>query len=154
MSLYTASADKFFKCAAPDIEEAFHLYDTVGDGKISVSQIGDVLRAVGQNPTEVALRKCAADHKADDRISFDEFMPILNAISKHKIDASEGDFVEVLRNFDKEGNGFILAVEMRRILTSIGDRLTEEEAEQILEGLEDSQGNINYEEFVRLVMAG
>lgn len=51
----------------------------------------------------------------------------------------------MLRNFDKEGNGFILAVEMRRILTSIGDRLTEEEAEQILEGLEDSQGNINYE---------
>ena len=35
-----------------------------------------------------------------------------------------------------------------------GEKLTDEEVEQLLVGQEDSQGNINYEEFVRLVMCG
>jgi len=152
--MYSASTDKYFKCAAPDFEEAFYLFDTVGDGKINASQLGDVLRAVGQNPTEHQLKKCVSDPALGERISFDEFLPILNGMTKHRPDAQAEDFVEVLRNFDREGNGYILSVEMKRILTSIGDKLSEEEAEQILEGLEDSQGNINYEEFVRLVLSG
>jgi myosin light chain 6 len=35
-----------------EFQEAFLLYDNRGDGKISVSLIGDVMRALGQNPTE------------------------------------------------------------------------------------------------------
>ena len=35
-----------------EFQEAFLLYDNRGDGKISVSLIGDVTRALGQNPTE------------------------------------------------------------------------------------------------------
>jgi myosin light chain 6 len=36
----------------------------------------------------------------------------------------------------------------------VGEKLTDEEVEQLLMGQEDSQGNINYEEFVRMVMCG
>lgn len=36
----------------------------------------------------------------------------------------------------------------------IGEKLSDEEVEQLLAGQEDSQGNVNYEEFVRLVMCG
>lgn len=36
----------------------------------------------------------------------------------------------------------------------LGEKLTDEEVEQVLQSQEDSQGNINYEEFVRLVMSG
>jgi myosin light chain 6 len=32
--------------------------------------------------------------------------------------------------------------------------LTDEEVEQLLAGQEDSQGNINYEDFVNMVMQG
>ena len=35
-----------------EFQEAFLLYDNRGDGKIPVSLIGDVMRALGQNPTE------------------------------------------------------------------------------------------------------
>ena len=35
-----------------EFHEAFLLYDNRGDGKISVNLIGDVMRALGQNPTE------------------------------------------------------------------------------------------------------
>lgn len=41
-----------------DIQETFNLFDQRGDGKIAASQLGDVLRALGQNPTELEVRKC------------------------------------------------------------------------------------------------
>ena len=34
------------------------LFDSKGDGKISGRQLGDVLRAMGQNPTEAEVKKC------------------------------------------------------------------------------------------------
>lgn len=42
----------------PEYQEAFSLFDNRGDGKINVSQLGDVLRALGQNPTEAEVKKC------------------------------------------------------------------------------------------------
>lgn len=35
-----------------------------------------------------------------------------------------------------------------------GEKLSDEEVETLLAGHEDSQGNINYEDFVRQVMCG
>ena len=40
-----------------EFHEAFLLYDNRGDGKISVNLIGDVMRALGQNPTESEVNK-------------------------------------------------------------------------------------------------
>ena len=39
-----------------EFHEAFLLYDNRGDGKISVNLIGDVMRALGQNPTESEVK--------------------------------------------------------------------------------------------------
>lgn len=36
----------------------------------------------------------------------------------------------------------------------IGEKLTDEEVEQLLAGQEDSQGNVSYEDFVHMVMCG
>jgi hypothetical protein len=47
----------------------------------------------------------------------------------------------------------ISSLSLRKCVVA-GEKLTDEEVEQLLVGQEDSQGNINYEEFVRLVMCG
>lgn len=46
-----------------EFQEAFQLFDNRGDGKINVGQIGDVLRALGQNPTESDVKKFTHQHK-------------------------------------------------------------------------------------------
>ena len=46
------------------------------------------------------------------------------------------------------------SAELRHLLTTLGEKLSDEEAEQLLVGHEDSKGNINYENFVRTVMNG
>ena len=116
--------------------------------------MGEVLRALGQNPTEADVRRLVQNQKtAESRVSFETFLPILQAVSQKKITDTVEDFVEGLRHFDKDGNGFISSAELRHMLTSLGERMTEEEVESLIHGQEDSQGNINYEEFVKMVLA-
>jgi len=137
-----------------EFQETFLLYDQRGDGRIPVSQIGDVMRALGQNPTESEVKKLVHEHRADDRVPFEVFLPIMQAISSKSSSDTSDDFIEGLRHFDKDGNGFISAAELRHLLTTLGEKLTDEEAEQLLAGHEDSKGNVNYENFVRTVMNG
>jgi len=138
-----------------EFHEAFLLYDNRGDGKISVNLIGDVMRALGQNPTESEIKKLVHEHhRADDRVSFEEFLPMLSAICQRRSTDTTEDFVEGLRHFDKDGNGAISSAELRHLLTTLGEKLNDDEVEQLLAGHEDSQGNINYEEFVRTIMNG
>lgn len=40
-----------------DFKEAFLLFDRTGDSKITLSQVGDVLRALGTNPTNAEVKK-------------------------------------------------------------------------------------------------
>merc|ERR1712241_1264183 len=140
-----------------DFKEVFQLFDTKGDGLIQVTQVGDVLRALGQNPTEGDVKKLVQSTNSkggpDARVTFETFLPLLQAVSGKKITDTVDDFVEGLRHFDKEGNGRISAIELRHLLTGLGEKMSEEEVEQLIHGKEDSQGNINYEEFVKMVLA-
>ncbi|CAG7676560.1 unnamed protein product, partial [Allacma fusca] len=136
--------------------ETYQLFDTKGDGKVQVNQVGDLLRALGQNPTEGDIQKLTQQHKPEDRITLETFIPIYYAISNNKTRShtTADDFIEGLRQFDVEGNGYFSSVELRHLLTSLGEKMTDEEVEQLLVGQEDAQGNIHYEELVRVVLNG
>lgn len=137
-----------------EFQEAFNLFDNRGDGKIQQQQIGECLRALGQNPTESDVKKFTHQLKPDERVSFEVFLPIYQAISKQRSSDTADDFIEGLRHFDKDASGFISSAELRHLLTTLGEKLSDEEVEQLLSSQEDSQGNVNYEEFVRMVMSG
>ena len=62
-------------------------------------------------------------------------------------------FAEGLRHFDKDGNGCISSAELRHLLSNLGEKMNEEDVENLIHGQEDSSGNINYEQFVRMVLA-
>ncbi|KXJ70746.1 hypothetical protein RP20_CCG022600 [Aedes albopictus] len=137
-----------------EFQEAFNLFDNRGDGKIQQQQIGECLRALGQNPTESDVKKFTMQLKPDERVSFEVFLPIYQAISKQRTADTADDFIEGLRHFDKDASGFISSAELRHLLTTLGEKLADDEVEQLLQNQEDSQGNVNYEEFVRMVMSG
>jgi len=139
-----------------EAEEVFMLFDTRGDRMIEVSQVGDVLRALGQNPTESEVKRLVQStckSKSDARVTFDVFLPMMQAVTSKPCSDTVDDFVEGLRHFDKAGDGRISAAELRHLLCSLGEKMSEEEVEQLIHGQEDSQGNVNYEEFVKMVLA-
>ena len=58
-------------------------------------------------------------------MSFEEFLPVYTSGSSKKEQGSQEDFIEGLRVFDKDGNGFINSAELRHVLTSLGEHLIE-----------------------------
>ena len=56
--------------------------------------------------------------------------------------------------FDRDGNGFISAAELRHVMTNLGEKLTDEEVDEMIREADvDGDGQINYEEFVKMMMA-
>lgn len=51
-----------------------------------------------------------------------------------------------LQVFDKDGNGYISAAELRHVMTNLGEKLTDEEVEEMIKEADiDGDGQVNYE---------
>jgi calmodulin len=54
--------------------------------------------------------------------------------------------------FDKDGNGFISAAELRHVMTNLGEKLTDEEVDEMIREADiDGDGQVNYEGKHRLI---
>uniref|UniRef100_A0A8C0HFQ5 Calmodulin like 3 n=1 Tax=Chelonoidis abingdonii TaxID=106734 RepID=A0A8C0HFQ5_CHEAB len=49
-------ADQLTEGQIAEFKEAFSLFDKDGDGTITTSELGTVMRSLGQNPTEAELQ--------------------------------------------------------------------------------------------------
>ena len=58
-----------------EYREAFALFDKNGDGTITVTELGTVMRSLGNNPTESELQDMINEVDADGNgtLEFDEF---------------------------------------------------------------------------------
>ncbi|CAJ0931215.1 unnamed protein product, partial [Mesorhabditis belari] len=140
-----------------ELKEIFNLYDEELDGKIDGTQIGDVVRAAGLKPTNTMVAKASGKEykkKGEKRLTFEEFLPIYEQLAKEKEQGTFADFLEGLKVFDKEECGKIMAAELRHVLLGIGERLSKDQVDEIMKGTEDGEGMVNYEAFIRKVLAG
>lgn len=46
------------------------------------------------------------------------------------------EFIRGFQVFDKEGNGYIGAGELRYVLTQLGEKMTDEEVDELLKGVQ------------------
>jgi len=140
-----------------DKKEVFNLFDDVGDGKIDGTKVGTLARALGLKPTQAQVTKVLGQEikrEGEKRFSLEEFLPIYEQLQKEKEVGTMADFMEGLRVFDKDESGKILVAELRHALLALGERLTIDEADEIVAGVEDAEGMVNYESFIKRVMAG
>ncbi|KAG0263677.1 hypothetical protein DFQ27_001634 [Actinomortierella ambigua] len=147
-------ADQLTQEQLAEFKEAFALFDRDGDGTITTRELGTVMRSLGQNPSESDLQDMVNDVDADGngKIDFPEFLTMM--ARKMKDTDSEEEIREAFKVFDKDNNGYISAAELRHVLTNLGERLSEAEVdEMITEADVDGDGQINYDEFVRMMLA-
>ena len=112
------------------------------------------MRALHQNPTEAELRELISevDKDGSNAIDFSEFVRMMS--KKMKDTESEEEIIDAFKVFDKSGDGLISAVELRHVLTNLGEKLSEEEVDEMLQEANiDSDGNINYNDFVKMMMS-
>lgn len=135
-----------------EFKEAFSLFDRDGDGRITTKELGTVMRSLGQNPTEAELQDMAVEVDTDGSgtIDFPEFLSLM--ARKMRDTDSEEEMREAFRVFDKDGNGYISAAELRHIMTNLGEKLTDEEVDEMIKEADfNDDGQVNYEEFVRMM---
>eukprot|EP00662_Eupelagonemidae_sp_cell21_P058233 gene58233-biopygen14624 len=76
----------------------------------------------GQNPTEAELQDMI-NEDGSGSIDFPEFLTLMSR-KMHDTDTEEEINIvseEAFRVFDKDGNGFISAAELRHVMTNLGD---------------------------------
>ncbi|PWN22264.1 putative myosin regulatory light chain cdc4 [Microstroma glucosiphilum] len=136
-----------------EFKEAFSLFDKKGTGRIPAQSLGDLLRALGQNPTQAEVGDLVAQVGGKD-VDYQTFVNILHRPNGFKPAGTPEEFIRGFQVFDKEGNGYIGVGELRYVLTSLGEKLSDEEVDELLKGVQvGNDGNINYESFVRQILA-
>ncbi|CAH0044218.1 unnamed protein product [Clonostachys solani] len=163
-------ADSLTEEQVSEFKEAFSLFDKDGDGEITTKELGTVMRSLGQNPSESELQDMINEVDADNNgtIDFPEFLTMM--ARKMKDTDSEEEIREAFKVcgydrddavlkadmrqvFDRDNNGFISAAELRHVMTSIGEKLTDDEVDEMIrEADQDGDGRIDYNEFVQLMM--
>ncbi|EED17074.1 troponin C, putative [Talaromyces stipitatus ATCC 10500] len=128
--------------------EAFAVFDKDGNGEITAEELRDVMRSLGQNPTESELQDIVNELDVDHTgtIDFDEFLTMM--VHKGKATDEEAELRAAFDVFDQDGSGTISADEMRRVMKSIGENLTDAEIDEMIrEADTDGNGTIDCEFF-------
>ena len=137
-----------------DIEKearaSFDMYDRDGNGSISLLELREVLRNLGEKVTDDEINQIVrlADQDGDGEIDYDEFVELRR---KLKGDEKE-DLRKAFNVFDQDGNGSISQVELKIVLDKIGIEMSETELKRTMsEADTDGDGEISFTEFVDVV---
>jgi len=136
-----------------EFKEAFDEFDKDGSGTISTKELLQVMRSIGQNPTEDEILELVmeSDLNGDGTIDFQEFLEMM------KRKSSETDQTEALKEafkiFDKNRNGYIEAKELKAVTTTLGQALSDDEFSEFWnEADANSDGKLDYEEFIKMML--
>ncbi|OSX80716.1 hypothetical protein BU14_0033s0060 [Porphyra umbilicalis] len=135
-----------------EFREAFALFDKDGDGSITASELGVVMKGMGQNPTDTELQQMINEVDADGngKIDFAEFVTLM-ARKMNNTD-KDSEIFEAFKVFDKDGSGKIDATELRNIMMSLGENLSDEEVNQMIKEADlNGDGEIDFDEFMRML---
>ncbi|XP_053609009.1 calmodulin-A-like isoform X4 [Plodia interpunctella] len=135
-----------------EFKEAFMLFDKDEDGTITMAELGVVMRSLGQRPSETELRDMVkeVDQDGNGTIEFNEFLQMMS--KKMRGADGEDELREAFRVFDKNNDGLISSVELRHVMTNLGEKLSEEEVDDMIREADlDGDGMVNYAEFVTIL---
>ncbi|KAL6853536.1 hypothetical protein ACP4OV_019565 [Aristida adscensionis] len=147
-------ADQLSEEQIAEFKEAFTLFDKDGDGCITTKELGTVMRSLGQNPTEAELQDMIneVDNNGSGSVDFPEFLSLM--ARKLRDTDSEEELKEAFRVFDKDQDGVISAAELRHVMTNLGEKLSDQEVDEMVREADvDGDGHINYDEFVKVMVA-
>merc|ERR1719284_2299860 len=86
------------------------------------------------------------------RIDFPDFLSLM--ARKMKDTDTEEELIEAFKVFDRDEDGFISAGELRSSMMNLGEKLTDAEVDEMIREADmDGDGQINYDEFVKMMMA-
>jgi calmodulin len=144
--------DQLTEVQIAEFKEAFSRFDRDNDGTIPINVLGTVMSSLGHNHSEAELVDMINEVDLDGtgRIRFFEFLTMMASGCKCTCDNGEEEVLEAFKKFDKEETGFISASDLINVIRTLGENLSEKELEECLA---DWSSQIDYKEFVKMMMA-
>ncbi|XP_042181588.1 caltractin isoform X1 [Oncorhynchus tshawytscha] len=135
-----------------EIREAFDLFDTDGSGTIDVKELKVAMRALGFEPKKEEIKKMIADidREGSGTIDFNDFLCMMTQKMSEK--DSKEEILKAFRLFDDDGTGKISFKNLKRVAKELGESLTDEELQEMIDEADrDGDGEINEQEFLRIM---
>ncbi|XP_063223837.1 uncharacterized protein LOC134531815 isoform X2 [Bacillus rossius redtenbacheri] len=135
-----------------DIEEAFNLFDTEGKGKIETKELKVAMRALGFEPKKEEIKAIIAevDKNNSGMLSKEDFLSLMSDKMADK--DSKEEILKAFRLFDDDETGKISFKNLKRVAKELGENLTDEELQEMIdEADKDGDGEINQDEFLRIM---
>jgi len=134
------------------IKEAFDLFDTDGSGSIDSKELKVAMRALGFEPKKEEIQKMISDVDDDGSgsIEYEEFLKMMT----HKIlnRDPKDEILKAFRLFDDDETGKISFKNLKRVAKELGERMTDEELQEMIDEADrDGDGEVNEEEFLRIM---
>ncbi|XP_077988225.1 neo-calmodulin-like [Glandiceps talaboti] len=130
-------------------EEEFALCDRTGEGVVRVTDIMELLRLCGHNPTKIDVNVIYSKYKTEGR-SFMTFREFVDLMMDRIRRVNADDEVETaFATFDTQKKGYVDAIEIRHSLETLKlIKIPQEEINEMMEDLDSNgDGKIQYSEF-------
>ncbi|KAK4024235.1 hypothetical protein OUZ56_009620 [Daphnia magna] len=140
----------FDQAQIQEFKEAFNMIDQNRDGFVDKEDLHDMLASLGKNPTDEYLE--AMMNEAPGPINFTMFLTLFG----EKLQGTDPE--EVIKNafgcFDEENTGFLNEERLRELLTTMGDRFTDEDVDEMYREAPIKKSMFDYLEFTRILKHG
>ncbi|DAA15799.1 centrin-1 [Bos indicus] len=135
-----------------EVREAFDLFDADGSGTIDVKELKVAMRALGFEPRKEEMKRMIADvdKEGTGKISFNDFLAVMTQKMAEK-DTKE-EILKAFRLFDDDETGKISFKNLKRVAKELGENLTDEELQEMIDEADrDGDGEVNEDEFLRIM---
>jgi len=140
----------FDQAQIQEFKEAFNMIDQNRDGFIDKEDLHDMLASLGKDPTDDYLDGMMS--QAHGPINFTMFLTLFG----ERLQGTDPE--DVIKNafgcFDEDNGGFIHEDRLRELLTSIGDRFTDEDVDEMYREAPIKNNMFDYREFTRILKHG
>ncbi|KAI8997753.1 hypothetical protein BDB01DRAFT_713704 [Pilobolus umbonatus] len=138
-----------------DLNELFNSFDKDHDGKISASELDDMLHSAGLSKVPVSGKVSPHLDSIKEELDFEDFANLMRPTLSDptRTTTKQQELKEAFDAFDKDNDGFINSHELQAMMEQLGDKISVKEAEQLIHDVDlDKDGQVNFPEFA--VMMG
>ncbi|KAJ1955447.1 EF-hand [Linderina pennispora] len=134
-----------------EFKEAFGIFDHNSDSIVDRDDLRDMLSSLGQDASDSYID--AMINEAPGPINFTMFLTLMG---EHLSGTDpESEILAAFEAFDVDGNGLILAEDLRAALMHMGDRFSQKDVDIMFKHAPiDANGYLKYREFVQMLKHG
>ena len=140
-----------------EVRQIFNKFDKNGDGRISSSELKEMLSKLGPKTTSEEVNRMMAeiDKNGDGYIDLKEFREF-NCYGDADGEAGGTGGDKELRDafdlYDLDKNGVISANELHSVMKKLGEKCSLGDCRRMIKSVDaDGDGNVNFEEFKKMM---